>query len=835
MTTLRTIGFMSAMGAALLVPFQYQAKAPKSTPATYTIRTIASGLAAPGELQLAGDDTLFLGQAPLAPRDASLAKLSLRSGEVTYLGADSAVLTGFAVNREGRLYWVDASRGALLSQGRPGEPPQVIHKGPALPAARVAADSAGRIYITRTSPVADGRDSVAILVRGSSLVQIPDPGGPPKTSVTAAVTGDLYYTSMRDGVIYHIGPDGRGNVVVAGLDKPQGIALGPDEDTLYFTEIPTPGIAGEDGGRNTVNALDLSTLERSVIHRGDPQPTGIAVASNGTVYWTSTSRGLVLAAIPSQAAVQAAPFVATLTGSEEVPPVDTQASGLATFTPYSRSGDADDDDDDEDEDASRRSELRYTVAITGLGRVRRLAIHQGDAGVVGPLVATLSRGKDSDDDRSSSQGFSIRGRLREKNLRGPFKDDWQGFIAALSAGSLYLNVYTRSQPTGEIRGQILPSGTPGNRPPDATITAPSADATVQAGQAVTFTGTASDPDGQAVTVLWDFGDGTTSAVLAPGAHVFPVVGTYPVSLTATDAQGLADPSPATRTITVQPVAVNRAPSATILAPAGNVTLTAGQSVSFSGTAADPDGDAVTVLWDFGDGGTSTLLNPGARVYASPGTYTVRLTATDAQGLADPAPPTRTITVQPAPVNQAPNGTITTPASAVTISAGQSVAFAGAATDPNDDPVTVLWNFGDGTTSTSLTPGNHAYGTAGTYTVSLTATDSFGLADPTPATRVITVNPVVVAATLTQIQTTLFTPSCVSCHDPGGSAGLNLTAGSAFSNLVNVPATTSSGSRVVPGNPASSVLVTFLADGHRNVSAANQALISSWISAGALNN
>lgn len=226
MTTLRTIGFVSAMGAALLVPFQYQAKAPRSAPATYTFRTIASGLTAPGELRLAGDDTLFLAQAPSAPQDASLARLSLRSGEVTYLGAASAVLAGFAVNREGRLYWVDASRGALLSQGSPGEPPQVIHKGSALPAATVAADSAGRIYITRTSPVAEGGDSVAILVRGSSLVQIPDPGGPPRTSVAAAVTGDLYYTSKRDGVIYHIGPDGRGKVVLAGLDSRRALPWG---------------------------------------------------------------------------------------------------------------------------------------------------------------------------------------------------------------------------------------------------------------------------------------------------------------------------------------------------------------------------------------------------------------------------------------------------------------------------------------------------------------------------------------------------------------------------------------------------------------------------------
>ena len=93
-----------------------------------------------------------------------------------------------------------------------------------------------------------------------------------------------------------------------------------------------------------------------------------------------------------------------------------------------------------------------------------------------------------------------------------------------------------------------------------------------------------------------------------------------------------------------------------------------------------------------------------------------------------------------------------------------------------------------------------------------------------------------AATLTQIQTTLFTPSCVGCH--GGSnptAGMNLSSGNAYSNLVNVPATTQSGIRVVPGSPSTSVLYLKLQSGHRNVSTQNRQMISDWITAGALNN
>jgi hypothetical protein len=65
--------------------------------------------------------------------------------------------------------------------------------------------------------------------------------------------------------------------------------------------------------------------------------------------------------------------------------------------------------------------------------------------------------------------------------------------------------------------------------------------------------------------------------------------------------------------------------------------------------------------------------------------------------------------------------------------------------------------------------------------------------------------------------------------------MNLSSGQSHSNLVNVPATTRSGIRVIPGNPGSSVLIIQLNDGHRNLSTAEIQQISGWISAGAQNN
>ncbi len=388
-----------------------------------------------------------------------------------------------------------------------------------------------------------------------------------------------------------------------------------------------------------------------------------------------------------------------------------------------------------------------------------------------------------------------------------------------------------SDPTPDTRTITVGDGV--NQPPEGIITLPVGDVTIAAGESVFFEGTADDPDGDPVTVLWDFGDGESSTDLSPGDHTYEDSGTYTVTFTATDDQGLSDPTPDTRTATVG-AGANQPPEGVITSPTGDVTIMPGESVFFEGTADDPDGDPVTVLWDFGDGGSSTDLAPGDHTYDNPGTYNVTFTATDDQGLSDPTPDTRTITVEA--VNQAPEGVITSPTANVTIDAGGSVPFAGMASDPDGDPVTVLWDFGDGMTSTQMSPGNHTYDNPGTYNVIFTATDDHGLSDPTPDTRTITVEAVPPAVTLTTLQNSIFTPACAGCH--GGSspeADLNLSAGQSHGDLVNVPASTEPGVRVIPFDPDNSVLVTFLDDGHRNRPASERLQIRSWIAAGAQDN
>lgn len=67
-----------------------------------------------------------------------------------------------------------------------------------------------------------------------------------------------------------------------------------------------------------------------------------------------------------------------------------------------------------------------------------------------------------------------------------------------------------------------------------------------------------------------------------------------------------------------------------------------ESVTMSASAStDPDGDALTYAWSFGDGATATGVNT-SHVYTTSGVFTVRVIATDSRGLADTVTTTATV-------------------------------------------------------------------------------------------------------------------------------------------------------------------------------------------------
>ncbi len=116
--------------------------------------------------------------------------------------------------------------------------------------------------------------------------------------------------------------------------------------------------------------------------------------------------------------------------------------------------------------------------------------------------------------------------------------------------------------------------------------------------------------------------------------------------------------------------------------------------------------------------TSIAQNPSAHAYTTPGSYTVKLTASGAGGTVTKTA-TTLISVSVAP--PVANFTMT-PTTGV---APLSVSFSNTSTTTGAGTVTWLWNFGDNTTSTAKNPPAHSYRTPGIYTVKLTATGPGG--------------------------------------------------------------------------------------------------------------
>ena len=142
------------------------------------------------------------------------------------------------------------------------------------------------------------------------------------------------------------------------------------------------------------------------------------------------------------------------------------------------------------------------------------------------------------------------------------------------------------------------------------------------------------------------------------------------------------------------------------------------AVAFDGSGSgDPDNDPITFSWDFGDGSSGSGVNP-SHTYTAGGTYLVTLVVND--GKVNSTASTATAYVEE--VNDPPVADAGPDQSAFT---GQTVSFDGSGSyDPESDPITFAWDFGDGSTGSGGAV-THAYSAAGTYTVTLSVTDQYG--------------------------------------------------------------------------------------------------------------
>jgi len=124
----------------------------------------------------------------------------------------------------------------------------------------------------------------------------------------------------------------------------------------------------------------------------------------------------------------------------------------------------------------------------------------------------------------------------------------------------------------------------------------------------------------------------------------------------------------------------------------------------------------TYAWSFGDGGTSSDRSP-SYTYQAVGDYIASLSVTDSKGNVSQSSVTVAVTC--------PRLTAAASGNPASGKVPMTVKFDGTATGGCPDATaTYSWDFGDGTTSTEQSP-SHTYAKAGSYTASLTVTDSKG--------------------------------------------------------------------------------------------------------------
>ncbi|MGB7956529.1 MAG: CHRD domain-containing protein [Candidatus Nitrosopolaris sp.] len=128
-------------------------------------------------------------------------------------------------------------------------------------------------------------------------------------------------------------------------------------------------------------------------------------------------------------------FTAKLSGANEVPPLTSKSSGIATFD-LNPAG----------------TQMKYTLNATNIDKVIAAHIHMGKSTDNGPIVVNLfipskATGKvDGTLVRSSINSTSLIGLLKGKLMTD--------LIKSIDGGQAYVNVHTAQNPPGEVRGQI---------------------------------------------------------------------------------------------------------------------------------------------------------------------------------------------------------------------------------------------------------------------------------------------------------------------------------------------------------------------------------------------
>lgn len=273
----------------------------------------------------------------------------------------------------------------------------------------------------------------------------------------------------------------------------------------------------------------------------------------------------------------------------------------------------------------------FNASITGGSLVRGIGALEGDY-----VYADYARGDITAVDLNGGTTELGTTLLRNTNSFIPWIE--QG-----PDGHLYYLTFSYEGSFGELR-RLRYTGELTNRAPVVRSTTASR-TTGRAPLTVSFTADTFDPEGSRLSFDWDFGDGQRSTDQAP-THSYTEAGTYTARLTVSDGQLSA-------TSAAIGIQAGIAPKVTLTKPDNAASFKAGESLSFSATATDRDGDLSpadyqwTVLFDHDDhqhpvdavaGETSLVVEVPTTGHTFEGDtgFTVTVTVTDDDGLSTSA-------------------------------------------------------------------------------------------------------------------------------------------------------------------------------------------------------
>ena len=128
-----------------------------------------------------------------------------------------------------------------------------------------------------------------------------------------------------------------------------------------------------------------------------------------------------------------AKYFTPLTGMEEVPPVNTNSTGIALFDLLN-------------------NHLNFKVNVTMLENIKSAHIHVGEFGQNGEIIVSLLN---SSSPINIHNGTLVKGQLTATDLVGSLKGKTiNDLVKLFNNTKTYLNIHTKQYPNGEIRGQI---------------------------------------------------------------------------------------------------------------------------------------------------------------------------------------------------------------------------------------------------------------------------------------------------------------------------------------------------------------------------------------------